>query len=626
MLSGAGTGATAEAAAVSRDGAAAPLSMRQWLLTIGLALLCLPQISPTALNLLDGSWVLASSWAHPLGLRWGEDLAYTYGPLGFLRSPVPFSAGLVLGGFAFWLTASITCIWAALRLQGTGIWSWVVAFVATSLAATVSDIALPVVAVTSAALAVRLRPIRVPAEFAFVLLGAVASLLLLTKFNAGVSTLAISGVLAMVGPRALRCVLGVAVGAIVGLLLLWFVSGGSASGLLPFFEDSVQLALGYSQALANGSRTDGASAVYLAGGVLFVTLIASGWFASRGSLLSVRLGAVGALVLLGASTWLQGFTRFDPGHLSIYFATIGSMSVVLASTAARGRGWVRVAAVGACCVLSAGPLAVTLGSPGGGQPIRIVAPSALIHPIASLTNVHDAAELVVSEPARASRLASLRQQLAAEAGLDPAIADSLTGTRAHAEPQAVGALWAAGATWRPVPVYQTHMAYTPHLDQRNASEVREDSSAERVLREDFGLDGTNPLWQSPRLQVELMCRFREVEGAGRWRILARSEDRCGPAADIGRVDVGEGVPVQVPLYDGLVTAGIALSGDSDGRLEVTCDATTFPLMQGLPTESLLMRIPESAGWTQQANPQSCTQVSFSAPVTVTWSGIPLLAP
>ena len=120
----------------------------------------------------------------------------------------------------------------------------------------------------------------------------------------------------------------------------------------------------------------------------------------------------------------------------------------------------------------------------------------------------------------------------------------------------MGALWSAGALWRPVPVYQTHMAYTSHLDGRNADALAAPGSADVILREDFGLDGTNPLWQSPRLQVEYLCRFSESVSDDRWRVLIRSKDRCEDPRPLGTVEVDAATPTHVPSAEGIVVADI----------------------------------------------------------------------
>lgn len=589
-----------------------------------LAVLCVPQVVPTAVNLVDGSWVLGNSLAHEVGLSWGTELAYTYGPLGFLKSPVPFSGSLVLLGLAFWLASAVAFLWASLRLQGPGPVSWLVSFLAASSTSAIVDVAIPVAALALVGLALRLRQVRWPVELGFLGVGAVGALLLLTKFNAGVTALAIGGVLAVLGPRPLRCGVGFGLGAVGGLLLLWWGAGGPLTGLWVFLLDSIEMASGYRHALGNGSRTTGAVLVHAAAAALLAVLLLSAWLVSRGADRLVRAGAVCAAMILGASSWLQGFTRFDPGHLAIFFATVGPVALVLLATAVADRpALTRYGTIAACYALSAGPLLVVLGSPGGGLPVGVASPSMVIHPRSSVASVRDAVAQIRHDPARAERLASLRSQFAAEAGLAPGIAQALEGRSAHAEPQAVGAVWAAGGRWRPVPVYQTHMAYTAALDERNATAAAGADAPDLILREDVGLDGTNPLWQSPRLQLEYLCRYRQTAADGRWRILTRAPTRCAPILPVGTVRAEPGEAVAVPEGTGIVVATIAPVGASTGRSEVRCDDRTYPLMQRLPTGPLIVRIPVSLGWTAQVNPTSCDVVTFSTAVDVEWAEIPL---
>ena len=576
---------------------------------VALGLVCVPIITPTALDLLDGSWVLANSWAHIEELHWGSDLAYTYGPLGFLRSPVPFGPTLVAGGIAFWVGSAVLTVWATIRLLGTGPAAWLVAFLTASLASTVSEVSMPLVAVALLALGTRLKPTGVPVGWAYLGLGLASATLFLTKLNIGVTAAAVVACLAICGPSKSRAVFGLVGGFGVGVISLWLLSDGQIAGLAQFLRDGLELSLGYSHALSNGSRTPGAVAVYAAGVVLFLALVGSGWWAARECPRLVRVGVAVALAILGASAWLQGFGRFDPGHLAIYFSLVGAMCLPLVWAAVSPRVW-RIVAISGCYLLAAGPLLVALGSPGGGAPVRLAGPTALVHPLASAGHVVDAMRLSVDESAREARLQTLRDSFASSAALPVSITEALGGASAHAEPQSLGAIWAAGGRWAPVPVYQTHMAYTEYLDRRNSQSLLSSQRTQVVLREDVGLDDANPLWQSPGLQLAYLCTFRESLSDVRWSLLVRGDDRCGPTRDLGEVQVPARTAVAVPQAAGIVVAQVAPSARIRGRVEVTCDGRTYPLMQPLPTGPLILRVPEAAGWTTQSHPLSCDSVEF----------------
>jgi hypothetical protein len=59
------------------------------LLVLFLALACLPSTPPVALGVdLDSSWRWAINVAADRGWRWGEDVVFTYGPLGWLIQPI----------------------------------------------------------------------------------------------------------------------------------------------------------------------------------------------------------------------------------------------------------------------------------------------------------------------------------------------------------------------------------------------------------------------------------------------------------------------------------------------------------------------------------------------------------
>src|SRR5207248_9608359 len=84
----------------TRSGFVERLRKRRGALAVGslLAILSLPLGRTTPGALLDRSFPLGISLAHVNGLRFGKDIVFTYGPLGFLASPQSvFRTGEVLG-------------------------------------------------------------------------------------------------------------------------------------------------------------------------------------------------------------------------------------------------------------------------------------------------------------------------------------------------------------------------------------------------------------------------------------------------------------------------------------------------------------------------------------------------
>ncbi|MCY7418039.1 MAG: hypothetical protein LH650_06005, partial [Chloroflexi bacterium] len=57
----------------------------------------------------DASWQFGLSWAARLGLQWGTDIAFTYGPLGYTLAPMLMPAGqVVIAGLVHVLAAAVT--------------------------------------------------------------------------------------------------------------------------------------------------------------------------------------------------------------------------------------------------------------------------------------------------------------------------------------------------------------------------------------------------------------------------------------------------------------------------------------------------------------------------------------
>ena len=92
---------------------------------------------------LDYSWVLGLAWAEDLGLRWGSEVIFTYGPLGYTLAPMAFSWSQIFWASAVFVatTAATLCFAvssARVRLEGRPNLALLVGALATAVAVSTS--------------------------------------------------------------------------------------------------------------------------------------------------------------------------------------------------------------------------------------------------------------------------------------------------------------------------------------------------------------------------------------------------------------------------------------------------------------------------------------------------------
>jgi hypothetical protein len=200
-------------------------------------LVSFPIRSTTPTQGLDASWQLGLSLAHTTGLRFGPELVFTYGPLGFLAAPSDvWLPGAVLG--LVYVAVTSVALWGLL-FACTRRWlsAWVAGGVVVLASLAAPRTSVPELGALALALLAldllepsrrrHVLPVVVP-----LLLGANAALQLLIKTSVGGFALGVALLVAVARPgwrRSLPIVLASWVGAIV---VLW-VGAGQHLGDLP---------------------------------------------------------------------------------------------------------------------------------------------------------------------------------------------------------------------------------------------------------------------------------------------------------------------------------------------------------------------------------------------------------
>jgi hypothetical protein len=559
---------------------------------------------------LDSAWSIGLAEAAAKHLAFGRDVAFTFGPLGYLVVGVALPANAserVAYQAAIALLIAVLAAWEFLAARTI---FQKVAFAA--LVLILAELWRDETELTMLALLLlwtippfRGRAVAPPWAFA---LGAFSGLVSLTKFTVGIEAFAGGLVIFAAkvvatrrdaGTRAtnLRALFAFAVafgalslsipasasygvlvagvlGAIAFLTSLWYAAAGGAASRRSFVIGAAAvLALGMSNsALGYVVTSEELSSGYSAAMSIIgppwhvnvaLTLAAISLFLLIGNRESFTPGVAFALALSLFLSFKEGFVRQD-GHVLAFFTAsvaIATLAVAVASSA-------RLA--GAALLAGLISLLVTqAASAGFGYP-----PEPIFAALDPRTAIAETFKAIAPQP----DAADLDNRFVAGLAGDVLPAETVRGLArgsVDVRPWESSIVFVNGLTWQPEPVFQSYAAYDVALDQLNASSVI-GHGADHILFSWQSIDGRGPLWDTPAALRELICRYRlderfaqpaSTEDGLPLLVLAKSPARCGEPMDARSASVRWGDPLPIPSVPGALTfAAIDIRYSPLGRL------------------------------------------------------------
>lgn len=524
---------------------------------LALAWLALPGDYTAMGRGLDVSWAYAINAAGAMGLRFGRELIFTYGPLGWLAMP------MAVGHNLFWaLVFSLALhglLVAALAVHAaSGAWERLAMFAGAWLMLIGAGLPREYqwLLLVALLLGTALRSPRHAGALAAAaaILGAV---FLHIKFSLGIAALATMGLfhllnLGLRNPRAVRRLLEAAalLAAVEsGLACLLFANSGD---YWLWLRGSWELAAGYSSAMSlPGPGMEVVFGVLLL--VLYIGLSAVAWTRDRGSAL---IPVLAAGICLAA--FKHGFVRQD-AHVLIFFTTASGIFAIWMLFARRGAFPASVAAL-----LLALPLALAVGSRHGalhgGVYYRLLSGQAAMEKVDYLGHRPEydrrfQAQFRAALKASAMPGSALEEIRAAGAGVD-ALPWDLTWIPAN------------NLRWRAQPLLQLYSAYTPWLDRFAAAHYLGAAPPEYVLLHYGALDGRYLAWDAPLVwQTVLRCYAWQADCPADGLILLRRRGKPlpEPVADGGAILTGEQW-LDLPGTDDLLFAALDLRLNLPGRI------------------------------------------------------------
>ena len=562
---------------------------------------------------LDPSWRQALHMAAQEGIRFGSDLVFTYGPLGFLSAPSPpvgWTSVLALIASGLVYLALVLLMLDGLR-RFLPLWgAAVIALVAARVFANLPPYEALQVVVFILSANILLGVVRLPTAVLVVGGGLLVGVALLGKLNVGVFVAAIVGVtvLSMVRPWP-KGLVAYLVATSVSVLGLWLLTGQALSDIPTFIGHSVEIISGYSQAMGTDREPPRYHWIYVAFAIVAATLV---WYALRATRevpRARRLQLLTVLAILLFAMWKTAFARGFPAYM---FATAGLAAIPFLWSAGRGAALATLAAIW-IGYLGAAPAATT--SPTGYFDVPSSVRSAVLLGRAAL-------------PWRVESEADLTRQALRDLYDLPADVIGSIGDRGlHIDP------WEAGVAqaypdfrWEPLPVIQSYSAYTAALDELNAERLRRDDRPERILREftpwtflgvapppgvrtlAHAIDGRFYWFESPAATLERLCRYEQLVAGDRWQVLGATGRQCGPPVPLQTIRARAGEPVVVPTppsdddfvivrvhgVEGGLVDRIRTALWEAGEWYIEVDGRRFRLVPGTADQGLLLAVPPAA--------------------------------
>ena len=456
-----------------------------------------PEISRSGV---DRSWQQALNVADAQNLVFGKDIAFTFGPLGYVLYPAPELTDSLPAFVFVWVLYALSLsglllIWRVPGNRVSVLVCWVVLSGAMLLprhAYERMQVAFLGFAIAMiAALAVRSDVNSLYLAIA----GVLAGLMPLFKINEGIAACAVfyallaAWVLTTTKARKTvwRTLALLALAPPLAFVLGFAVVEEDVSSLWPFVTRSLQIAMGYSEAMAlPGPRNEVIVAVST---MLLLWLVIP---PLAGGFRDLAKGLAPAAVA-GFFAFKSGMVRQDDVHTSLLlvkFAVAGLFVLVCVKTA-RGR-WIVMAYVlatfcyGAFVYSEAYPIDLQVAVD------RVELRNRSI-PDTNWPGILENLSANWNFKATSARIADEHRDGLQGLRLDPAITSMVSGRTVDDVPNELDLVASNGLRWNPRPVIQSYSAYTRVLDQLNASHLASPRSADYVLMQWEAIDGRHPL-------------------------------------------------------------------------------------------------------------------------------------
>jgi len=493
---------------------AAPIS-KCWLpiaVTLAFGLLAAvpwqPQFADASI---DASWGVGVRLAFLDGISFGRDFVIVLGPLGwvFLNTYHPGGYAALVGFWGFMAVAISFGMWMQLRAQGCS--PWLAAIVTMGLVCCVAVRPDSLLYAVSAVLLARWFGDEWNWRADGWMLAVAAGLIPLVKFS---HLLAASLVVGLVSIDEIRRKRTARVAAVSGAVFAWGwrLCGQPLSGLPDYLRTSLELTLGYGEAMAHDACPVGLIVGFAAVAGLIVFRLA--WHGGRRREVSRILfaaGVAGIAILVFKAT----FVRCDQPHLPIGGAMLPLLACLCQPSPRDGSQTAAGYSVG--WSLAAIALVVTLAIRAEAypdHPERIPPiPGMLVRNPPAILGFITGSRSVEHEAAAVDETVRARHPFSGIQGAVDMVGYEQTALVAH------------GLDFQPRPVMHGNCAYTRRLAEMNVARLQGPSAPRHILLTMESIDDRLPWLDDSLVRLEVLRHYEPLEMRGRHLLLRRREQQ-----------------------------------------------------------------------------------------------------
>lgn len=576
-----------------------------------------PQSSVDAIIGLDPSWQAGLALARIDHLASGPEVLFNYGPLGFLQTTAYYSFDQSLLATIYQLAvvaALFLGIAAALRQRHAPLPSLIGAFITTGITAILHighgsalgmmypELVVLAAFAWAAVPLLQLDPERSTVFRTCSVLGAVAGLQLLVKFNTGVTIVAIAlAVSVLLDWRAVGRHCATVIAFAASIFICWLLAGQRPGDLPAWLRYSASIVSGYSAAMATPLPALGPFAIETVVPTLAWIGALCVMFVHGGPGIPRRFVA-----LVGIATLITAKKEFARLSLGNFFAVLALVVVAVAITPfSRTHRRAFVVVVGAIVLFAVNSEHAFRHAHGGDAHGRTVA--AVQAPVQAVDRL-----VTLALPGHVDqRVEQAKARQRALYAIPDGFIKTMGSAAIHVDPNETSAVWAYDLAWHPVPVFQTYQANTPTLDELNGESLAKGPqfvlSRLSPASPAIGIDGRLGVEESPRYSRALLCNYTVSGIEDRWALFTRTRPHCGQLTALSQVPIHQDDVITVPTPSGpgmAVLVGIDLQPTVIDRLfqgtvipltipTIVLDGVSYRLIAANAAEPFLINTPVS---------------------------------
>jgi hypothetical protein len=525
--------------------------------------------------------MIGINWAVKIGLQWGRDIIFTFGPLGYLDRPISVDYDLmkmsmflrIFLHFLYFFSIFMFTIHSTAKAKGARrfasllLMSVIAFFFSPPL-----DYKLPLSVMLLLYVVLSNGKLSFPYLALSVALSFLSSLAVLIKFSAAINiffifVLAICGLFLIRSHASVQKSLLLVTSISLTLLftmILWHISGQNLAFLPEYIKYSIDLSNGYNDAMALAGELWHVYVALVALAVLSAAFVYAA-VTRRSDLSSFFVLNLGIVFM----AFKHSFTRHDL-HVYNFFSVYPTIFAMLLILFINGKSTVDLKStkLHKAILYSKSLMLIVLMTTS-----YAVAFPDIIRGSTDITKTIpyyiDAYNLIANATYMKELFDSNKKAVSSQYVVNPQTLSLIDNRSIDIFPWDVALVWSYDLNWSPRPIFQSYSAYTSQLDKLNSNHFEEENSPEMVLYSYNSIDGRYPLFDDPETLRTVLCNYEYLGTNGEFVILEhKSRDLVSNSTrELGAVNGKIGEVIQVPqVSDGYVFGYVDLDYSTLGRL------------------------------------------------------------